>query len=168
MLGSLFSKVAGLKVCNFFSKIDSKTVVSCGYCKIFKDSFLIQHLWWLLLTVLPQYSNVSWGACSLISRLHVLSILLQKLSRNVAQIIFYYHETKKFLPCLDWLVAYFRNQNMFWKNINCFLFWQKTYTKRCRSNYVVSRVKRLSSPTLCRWSVAFNFRVWFGERKNAV
>ena len=29
---------------------------------------------WLILTVLPRYSKVSWGACSLISCLHVLSI----------------------------------------------------------------------------------------------
>ena len=44
--------------------------------------------------------------------------------------------------CLNWLVTCFRFQNMFWKNINCFRFWWKTYTKRCTSNYVISRVKR--------------------------
>ena len=33
--------------------------------------------------------------------------------------------------------------NMFWKNVNCFQFWWKTYTKGCTSNYVISRVKRL-------------------------
>ena len=60
-----------------FSKIDSSTSVCCGYCKIFKNSFLIQHLWWLLLTVLPRYSEASWGACSLISHLQVLSILIK-------------------------------------------------------------------------------------------
>ena len=41
------------------------------------NSFLIQNLWWLLLTVLPQYSKVSWGACFLISHLHVHSILIK-------------------------------------------------------------------------------------------
>ena len=92
----------------------------------------------------------------------------QKLSRNVAQIILYYHVTKQFLPCLNWLVTCFQFQNMFWKNINCFRFWWKTYTKRCTSNYVISRVKRLSSPALCGWSGAFNFRVWFGKRNMAV
>ena len=92
----------------------------------------------------------------------------QKLLRNVAQIILYYHVTKQFLPCLNWLATCFWFQNMFWKNINCFRFWWKTYTKRCTSNYVISRVKRLSSPALCGWSGAFNFRVWFGKRKNAV
>ena len=43
--------------------------------------------------------------------------------------------TEQFLPCLNWLVTYFRFQNMFWRNINCFQFWWKTYTKRCTSNF---------------------------------
>ena len=60
-----------------------------------------------------------------------------KLSQNVAQVILHYHVTKQFLPCLNWLVT-------FWKNINCFRFSWKTYTNRCTSNYVISRVKRLS------------------------
>ena len=34
-----------------FLKTDSSTGVSSGCCKIFKNIFLIQHLWWLLLTV---------------------------------------------------------------------------------------------------------------------
>ena len=92
----------------------------------------------------------------------------QKLPRNVAQIILHYHVTKQFLPCLSWLVTCSRFQNMFWKNINCFRFWWKTYTKRCTNNYVISSVKRLSSPALSGWSSAFNFRVWFGKRKNDV
>ena len=142
MLGSFFNKVAGLKVCN---KYRLQHGVSCGYCKIFKNSFLIQHLRWLLLTVLPRYNSISWGACSLISRLHVLSIYDEKLSRNVAQIILYHHVTKQFFRCLNWLVPYFRFQNMFWKYINCFRF-----------------------DALCGWSGDFNFRVWFGKRKNDV
>ena len=36
---------------------------------------------------------------------------------------------------------------MFWKIINFFRW--KTYTKHCTSNYVISRVKGLSSPVLC-------------------
>ena len=74
MLGFLFNKVAALKVCNFF-KIDSNPDVSNGYCKIFKNGFFMQHLQWLLLTVLLRYSKVSCGACSLIMRLHVHLIL---------------------------------------------------------------------------------------------
>ena len=42
---------------------------------------------------------------------------------------------------MNWLVTRFRFQNIFWKNINCFRFWWKTYTKRCTNNYVMSRVK---------------------------
>ena len=90
----------------------------------------------------------------------------QKLSRNVAQIILYYHVTKLFLPCLNWLVTCFQFLNMFWKNINCFRFWWKMYAKRCTSNCVISHVKRLSSPAFCGCSGAFKFRVWFGKQKN--
>ena len=76
VLGYFFNKIASLKVCNFL-KIDSNTGFSCGYCKIFKNSSLVQNLRSLLLTVLPPYSKVSWGVCSLISRLHVVSILIK-------------------------------------------------------------------------------------------
>ena len=79
----------------------------------------------------------------------------QNFSRNVAQIILYYHVTKQFLPCLIWLVTCFIFHNMFWKNVNCFRFSWKTYT-------------RLSSPVLCGWSGALNFRVWFGKWNMAV
>ena len=91
----------------------------------------------------------------------------KKPSRNVTQIILYYHLIKQFLACLNWLVTCFRFQNMFWKNINCFRFWWKTYTS-CTSNYVISCVKRLCSSVPCGWLGAFNFRVWFGKRKNTV
>ena len=37
----------------------------------------------------------------------------QKLTRNVAQIILYYHVTKQFLPFLNWFITCFRFQNMF-------------------------------------------------------
>ena len=77
--------------------------------------------------------------------------------RNVAQNNSLLWRVKQFLPCLNWLVTCFWFQNMFWKNINCFRFWWKTYTKRCTSNYVISRVKWLSSPALCVWSGAFKF-----------
>ena len=60
-----------------FFKIGCNTGVSCGHCKIFKNRFLTQYFQWLLLTALPRYSKMSWGACSLISRLNVLSILIK-------------------------------------------------------------------------------------------
>ena len=150
VLGSLFNKVAGLKVCN----IDSNTGVFCGYCKIFRNSFLTQQLRWLLLTVLPRYNKLSWDACSLISHLHVPSILIKNFHETL-------HVIKQFLPCLNWLVT-------FWKNIFCFRFWWKTYTKCCASINVISRVTRLSWLALCGWPGAFNFRIWFGKRKNAL
>ena len=104
-----------------------------------------------------SYGKVSWGACSLISTLHVLSIIIKN-SRNVAQLIFYYHMTKQFLPCLNWLVTCFQLQNMFWKN-NCFWFWWKDYTKHCTNNCVISPVKILSFPS---YTFQFQFQgmIW--------
>ena len=128
----------------------------------------MQHLRWLLLIVLPRYSKVSWGACFLISCLHVLSILIKIFHETLSQIIIYHHTTKQFFPYLTWLVTCFWFQKMFSKNIICFRFLWKTYTKRCTSNYVISRVKGLSSPVLRDWSGALNFRVWFGKRYMAV
>ena len=82
--------------------------------------------------------------------------------------IFYYQVTKQFLPWSQQLVLCFQFQNMFWENINSFWFWWKTYRSCCTNNYVISHVKRLSSPALCSSSGAFNFEVWFGKRKNAM
>ena len=96
------------------------------------------------------------------------SDLDQKLSWNAAQIILYYHVTKQFPLCSIWLVTCFWFQDMFWKNINCFGSWWKTYANRCTSNYVISCVKRLSSPVPCDCSGASSFRVWFGKRNMAL
>ena len=49
VLQPLFDKVAGLQDCNFIKKKASRQVFSCEYCAIFKISFLIEHLRWLLL-----------------------------------------------------------------------------------------------------------------------
>ena len=49
VLQPLFDKVAGLRDCNFIKKKASRQVFSCEYCAIFKISFLIEHLRWLLL-----------------------------------------------------------------------------------------------------------------------
>ena len=133
------------------SSIDCNTGVSCGYCKMFKNSSLIQQLWWLHLIVLPRYSKVSWVTYSLILRLHVLSVFIKNF--HLAQI-----SLKQFLPCLNWLVTCFWFQNMFWRNINCSRLWWRLSLKHCTSNYVISQVKRLSSSALGGWSGAFNFR----------
>ena len=49
VLGSRFDKVVGLQA---FTHII--------------HFFFIEHLRWLLLTVLPQYGKVSWGVCSFV------------------------------------------------------------------------------------------------------
>ena len=46
----LFNKVAGLRpqACNFIKKKILAQVFSNEFCEIFKNSFFIEHLWWLL------------------------------------------------------------------------------------------------------------------------
>ena len=83
-----------------------------------------------------------------------ISSIKNLLTRNVSQIILYYHVTKLFLSCLHYFIKCIRFQNMFWRNISCFRFWWKIYTKRCTNNNVIPRVKRLSSPALCAWSIS--------------
>ena len=82
------------------------------------------------------------------------------------QIILYYHTTKQIFTGLNWFIMCFQLQKMFWKNINSFPFWWRTYTKLCSINYVISHVKRLSLVALCDRSSVFNFRIWFEKRKN--
>ena len=76
--------------------------------KWIRTVFFIKNLQWLLLTVLPQNSKFSWGACSLILNIHLLSNLIKNLQKNVAQIILYNHMIKQFLPSLnhDWSCAF--------------------------------------------------------------
>ena len=44
MLKSLFNKVTGLKTCIFIKKETPTQVFSYKYCKIFKNSFFMEHL----------------------------------------------------------------------------------------------------------------------------
>ena len=106
----------------------------CEYCKCFKNSFFY--------ITAPVASCDSYTTVQQ-SQLACLFFdfapppvfdLDQKLIQNVAQIIFYYH-TKN----LNWMKTCFQFQNKFWKNISCFQFWWKTYTKRCTNNYVTSK-----------------------------
>ena len=62
-------------------KRDSKKEY-CGYCEYFKSNFFIEHLRWLLLTVLLQYCKVSWGPCSLTLRLYMLSISVKNYTKR--------------------------------------------------------------------------------------
>ena len=68
---------------NFFKTRLSNSGVSWRYGEIFKKTFFYRKhpIWWLLLTVLPQCSKVSWGICSLILCLHVLSTLIKNLHK---------------------------------------------------------------------------------------
>ena len=43
MLKSLFNKVPGLMVCNFFKKKIPGQVFSCNFSKIFKKSYFVEH-----------------------------------------------------------------------------------------------------------------------------
>ena len=45
------SVVNGLKACNFIKKRITQ-VFFCEYCEIFKNSFFLDRIWWLLLYVL--------------------------------------------------------------------------------------------------------------------
>ena len=56
VLKTLFNKVANLHT---FLKRGSNTVVSCGYCELFKNSFFKENLRWVLLTIPLQYRAVS-------------------------------------------------------------------------------------------------------------
>ena len=115
---------------------------------IFKNISLMQQLRWLLLAVLPRYSKVSWGVCSLISRLHVLSILIKNLHEKLHKLFFAITWWNNFLLAwIDWSSA-FDFRICFGKTLIASDFDEKL-TKRCRSNYVISRVKSLSSPVLC-------------------
>ena len=138
----------------FFKNETPTQVFPVDIAKFLRTTFF-RTLQWLLQAVLPQHSKVNSGVCSLIPHLHVLSILIKNLQKNIPQIIVYYLVTKQFLPCLNWLITCFRFQNMFLKNISCFRFWWKTYTKSCTNNYVISRVKRLFSPAFCGWSSGY-------------
>ena len=56
VLKTLFNKVASLQT---FLKRGSNTVLSCGYCDLFNNSFFKENLRWLLLTVPPHNREVS-------------------------------------------------------------------------------------------------------------
>ena len=161
-MGSLFNKAAGLKTWNFF-KNRLRQGGFLWYCKFFENSFLIQYLQWLLLKVLPRYSKFRWGACSSIFRIDVLSILIKNFHEALHKYFFTITwQNNFFFAWIDWSRAVdFRM---------CFgkTFLWKAYTKRCASNYVISRVKGHSSLALSSVSGAFNFMVCFGKRKKAV
>ena len=83
VLVSLFKKVAGLKASNFVLRRPQHMCFPVNIAKFLITDFYTEHLQWLLLTVLPQYSAVSRGVCSLISRFHVVSIILRNVRKTL-------------------------------------------------------------------------------------
>ena len=53
-----FNKVAGLRPATLL-KESLAQVFSCEFCEISKDTFFIEHLWWLDLYNLTQRRNIS-------------------------------------------------------------------------------------------------------------
>ena len=64
VLESLLNKVAELQACNVIKKTTPTQVFSCEYCEVFKNSFFIEHLRWLVLQVLYK-NSCSQGFCKL-------------------------------------------------------------------------------------------------------
>ena len=97
---------------------------------------------WTIETVLPQYSKVSSGVCSLILHFHVLSTFIKKLrTRLHRQFLIITWQNIFFLGGIDRSHAF-----DFWKNISCFRYWWKTCTRYCTNIYVIRSVKRISLP----------------------
>ena len=108
-----------------FLKSDSNTGVSCGYCRIFKNTFyyttppvsshsvivalLLQHVILKIVSLSGKkiylfitYLQQSQSGCLFFDFAHSHAFNFnQKFTQNVAQIILYYHVTKQFLPCLN-------------------------------------------------------------------
>ena len=49
MLESLFNKVADLRYATLLKTVCATQVFSHEQCEIFKDTYLLEHLWWLRL-----------------------------------------------------------------------------------------------------------------------
>ena len=58
VLESIYNKITGLMTCNLIKKETQLQVFSCGYHKIFENSFLyrfMENLWWLLLKMVEIF-----------------------------------------------------------------------------------------------------------------
>ena len=125
VLSSLFNKVADLRTCNFPKKDTPTQVFHVDITKFLRTAFFKEHLRWLLLAVLPQYSKVSWGVYSLISRLHVLLNLIKNLHKALHKSFFTITWRKNWF---DWLITCFRFHNKLYKTIVDFNF-DETFTQ---------------------------------------
>ena len=59
LLESLLNKVADFQACNFIKKRLQCRCFSCEYCENFKNSFFVEHLWWLLLKLYALHFGTS-------------------------------------------------------------------------------------------------------------
>ena len=114
----MFFEIGSLKNFAIFTGKNSNTGASCGHYRIFlRTAFFIEHLRWLLLTVLLQHSNVSWSVCSLISHLYVLSILNNNLHKTLRKQIFTITwQSNFFLAWIDWSRG-FNFRIWFWNTV---------------------------------------------------
>ena len=128
---------------------------SCGYCENFKNNFFHRTPPMVAsgspTTVLLYYYSPL--GCLLFDFLppHAFEFD-QKLTQNVAQIIFYCHVTIQFLPCLNRFITCFWFQNIFWKNLHEALHKQLCNTI-CQKIFLACN---------CGWSSVFSLRICFG------
>ena len=61
-----FAKFTGKHPCqsHFFNKRTLAQVFSCEFCKIFKNIFFTEHLWWLLLLIFRNFSFLKTKPCA--------------------------------------------------------------------------------------------------------
>ena len=127
--------------------------------KFLRTAFFIEHLRWLLLTVLPQCRKVSWGACSLKSRLyvrlHVLFWSKTSTKRCTDNCLLSRDNIISFLLELIYHVLSI-SEYILENHYSCFRFWWKACTKCYTNNYVICNVLK---PCTCGWSSAFSFRI---------
>ena len=71
------AKFTGKRHCRslFFNRVAGlKQVFSCEFCEVFKDTFFIEHFWWLLLYVLFQASYVPLMAIGVVLESFLLTL----------------------------------------------------------------------------------------------
>ena len=133
----------------------------CFLVKIVKflTAFFIEHLWWLLLMVLSRYSKVSLSVCSLISRLHVLPILIKNYTKLCTNHPLLSRDKAISSLVLNWLITWsraFDSRIYFGKTLISFDF---------DENIHKTLHTLLCNITCQKTCLAFNFRIWIGKRK---
>ena len=146
-----------------FEKKTPAQVFPVDIAKLFKNSFLIQHLWWLLLTVL--YGTVKlagvpvlWFCISTCFRFWSKTITKRCTNNSLSS-------RSKTISCLLELIGHAHLiSECFRKTLIAFDF-DEILTKSVAKVTAISRVKILSYPALCG---DFNFKVCIWKQKNAV